>query len=104
MLGMTREAEKQFKSGLKNQNMIILQLYLSKVYVKLDQPNTAIEALNAGLKNFPQETSFLTFLGRIFEMLNNQQKSVEFYKRVLSIESCNLEAVACIASHHFYID
>lgn len=37
-------------------------------------------------------------------MLNDSVKSVEFYKKVLFYESCNLEAVACIASYHFYID
>lgn len=34
----------QFKSALKDNNNIALHLELCKVYVKLDQPNTALEA------------------------------------------------------------
>ena len=37
-------------------------------------------------------------------MLNDSAKAVEYYRKALSIESCNLEAVASIASYHFYTD
>jgi len=37
-------------------------------------------------------------------MLNDSIKAVDLYKRALSVESSNLEAVASIASYHFYTD
>jgi hypothetical protein len=37
-------------------------------------------------------------------MINESEKAVEHYRRVLYYESSNLEAVASIAAYHFYID
>ena len=45
-LGMFRDSEKQLKSSLRDQEMVDTYLYLSKVYVRLDQPLTAIEVFN----------------------------------------------------------
>ena len=42
-LGMYRDSEKQLKSALRDQDMVDTYLYLCKVYVRLDQPLTAIE-------------------------------------------------------------
>lgn len=42
-LGLFRDAEKQFKSSIKQQDMIITYLELCKVYLRIDQPNTALE-------------------------------------------------------------
>ncbi len=36
-LGLFRDAEKQFKSALKQQSMVVLVLELAKVYIRLDQ-------------------------------------------------------------------
>lgn len=43
LLGLYREAEKQFASSLKNQDIIKTQLELARIFIKLDQPLTAIE-------------------------------------------------------------
>ena len=45
-LGLFREAEQQFKSASKQQNMLDTVLLLSKVYVRLDQPLTAVDVYN----------------------------------------------------------
>ena len=42
-LGLYRDAEKQLKSALRDEEIVDTFLYLAKVYVKLDQPLTAIE-------------------------------------------------------------
>ena len=42
-LGLYRDAEKQLKSALRDEEIVDIFLYLAKVYVKLDQPLTAIE-------------------------------------------------------------
>lgn len=41
-LGMFRDAEKQFQSALKQQEMISTYLELSKIPLRLDQPNQAL--------------------------------------------------------------
>ncbi len=42
-LGLHRDAEAQFKSALKHFSTVDMFLYLGKVYVKLDQPNNALD-------------------------------------------------------------
>jgi len=103
-LGLYREAEKQLKSSLKNEDIVKTHLQLAKVFIKLDQPNTALEILGQALNKYPYEISFLIGLARIHDMLNESIKAVDLYKRALSVESSNLEAVASIASFHFYTD
>lgn len=67
-LGMYRDAEKQFKSALKQQEMIDTYLYLAKVYIRLDQPKTAIEVYKQGLEKFPAETYLLLGVARMYEV------------------------------------
>ena len=64
-LGLYRDAEKQLKSALRDEHIVDTYLYLCKVYVKLDQPLTAIEVylkvyytfLYAHILRFCQESS-----------------------------------------------
>ena len=42
-MGMIKDAEKQFSSSLKNQQMITTQIELCKVAIRQDQPLRAIE-------------------------------------------------------------
>ena len=65
---MYRDAEKQLKSALKQEDRVDTYLYLSKVYVRLDQPLTAIETYKQALEKFPGETSLLTGIARIHEV------------------------------------
>ncbi|KAF6028481.1 TTC8 [Bugula neritina] len=103
-LGMFRDAEKQVLSALKQQDMIDCYLLLAKCSVKLDQPLTAVETYKKGLEKFPQDTSLLTGIARIYELLNNITESSVFYKQVLSTDNMNIEAIACIGSNYFYSD
>ncbi|XP_033115930.1 tetratricopeptide repeat protein 8-like [Anneissia japonica] len=103
-LGMYREAEQQFKSALKQQEMVDTYLYLCKVYVRLDQPLTAIEICKQGLEKFPGETTMLTCIARIYEGLMDMINAVKYYKDVLKYDNTHVEAIACIANHHFYSD
>ena len=74
------------------------------MYIKLDQPNTALEIYSKAMNKYPTEISFVIGQARIHEELNDSGKSVELYRRALAIESSNLESVASIASYHFYMD
>ena len=72
-LGMYRDAEKQFKSALKQQEMVDTFLYLCKVYVRLDQPLTAVEVYKQGLQKFVGEASLLTGIARVYEVNFNER-------------------------------
>ncbi|XP_028930189.1 tetratricopeptide repeat protein 8 isoform X3 [Ornithorhynchus anatinus] len=103
-LGMYREAEKQFKSALKQQEMVDTFLYLAKVYFRLDQPLTALNLFKQGLDKFPGEVSLLCGIARTYEEMNNISMAAEYYKDVLKQDNTHVEAIACIGSNHFYSD
>ncbi|XP_060571355.1 tetratricopeptide repeat protein 8-like [Ruditapes philippinarum] len=103
-LGMYRDAEQQLKSALKHQDMIDTYLYLCKVYIRLDQPLTAVDFYKQGLEKFQGETSLMSGIARIYEGLNEMDNAVKFYKDVLRYDNMHVEAIACIATHHFYTD
>lgn len=103
-LGLYRDAERQFKSAMKQQDVIDVYLYLCKVYVRLDQPLTAIEIYKQGLEKFPCETALLTGIARIYEGMNDMVNAVKYYKDVLKHDNTHVEAIACIANYHFYSD
>ncbi|XP_043846179.1 tetratricopeptide repeat protein 8 isoform X2 [Dromiciops gliroides] len=103
-LGMYREAEKQFKSALKQQEMVDTFLYLAKVYISLDQPVTALNLFKQGLDKFPGEVTLLCGIARIYEAMNNISSASEYYKDVLKQDNTHVEAIACIGSNHFYSD
>ena len=44
-LALYRDAEKQYRSSLKDQEMLLTYFDLTKVYLKLDIPNTALDLL-----------------------------------------------------------
>ena len=65
---MYRDAEKQFKSAIAQQEMVDTYLYLCKVYIRLDQPLSAVEVYKQGLLKFPGESALLTGIARIYEV------------------------------------
>ncbi|KAM6133242.1 tetratricopeptide repeat protein 8 isoform 4-T4 [Phoenicopterus ruber ruber] len=103
-LGLYREAEKQFKSALKQQDMVDTILYLAKVYLRLDQPVTALNLFKQGLDRFPGEVTLICGIARIYEEMNNISTAAEYYKDVLKQDNTHVEAIACIGSNHFYSD
>jgi tetratricopeptide repeat protein 8 len=74
------------------------------VFVKLDQPLRALEYYTKGLDKFPKDKSLLTGMARIHEALNDNEQSINYYKNVLKTDNTSVEAIACIATHHFYGD
>ncbi|CAD8112584.1 unnamed protein product [Paramecium sonneborni] len=104
MLGLYREAEKQFESSLKMQEMIKTQLQLAKVYLRIDQPITAIELYKKNSERFPHEISYLIGIARVYDQLNQPEKALPFYQNTLIKDNCNIEAVASLGAQHFYLD
>ena len=55
-------------SALKRNATVDVYLYISKVYVKLDQPLNSIGKLKEGNEKFPFEPSLLQAIARIYEV------------------------------------
>lgn len=89
---------------MRQQDMISLHLELVKVAVRLDQPMRAIELYEKGLELYKHETSFKIGIARIHDLLNDPGKAFNLYKKVLAFDNNNVEAIASIASYHFYTD
>ena len=83
-LGMYRDAEKQFKSAIKQQDFVDTYLYLCKVYVRLDQPVTAVDIYKQGLEKFKGERALLTGIARIYEVIYRP-----FYYEFVNVELIN---------------
>ncbi|XP_073989064.1 tetratricopeptide repeat protein 8 isoform X1 [Rhodnius prolixus] len=103
-LGLTRDAEQQFKSALKQTPSVDAYLRLASLYTKLDQPLNILELCTAGLQLFPNEVMLTTEIARVLEGLNNIPASVKYYRDVLQEDATNVEAIACIATNYFYCD
>ncbi|RLO00357.1 hypothetical protein DYB28_007394, partial [Aphanomyces astaci] len=93
-LGLLREAEKQFDSSLRNQPMVVTYLELAKVYLKLDQPNTALELYAKAKEAFPGDVHVLVGIARVYDMLNDSDHAVEAYKEYDLTLSCFERALA----------
>lgn len=103
-LSMWRDSEKQFKSSIRTQDMISTYLELSKIYLKLDQPNTALDNYMRASEKYSGETHLILGIARVYDALNDLARGVQFYKKVLHYDASNVEAIACLASHSFYSD
>jgi tetratricopeptide repeat protein 8 len=104
---MLRDAEKMFKSALRQQEMIDTFLLLAKVRflhakllkiilkslaflkvcLRLDQPLGALEVYRSGLDKFPNDVSLMTGMARIYEVLGNISLSASYYKKVLGVSN-----------------
>lgn len=76
-------------------------LLMAKAYVILDQPLAAVELYRKGLNKFPNDTVILVGIARIYEELHQLEESFTNYKKVLTYDANNIEAMACMASHFF---
>eukprot|EP00818_Percolomonas_sp_WS_P002291 CAMPEP_0117443152 /NCGR_PEP_ID=MMETSP0759-20121206/4543_1 /TAXON_ID=63605 /ORGANISM="Percolomonas cosmopolitus, Strain WS" /LENGTH=512 /DNA_ID=CAMNT_0005235109 /DNA_START=61 /DNA_END=1599 /DNA_ORIENTATION=+ len=103
-LGLYRDAEKQFKSALRQQDMVVLYLELCKVYLRMDQPNTALEWYAKGSHNHPADTHLILGIARVYDMIDDIDRGIQYYEKVLDNDSSNVEAIACLASNSFYED
>jgi tetratricopeptide repeat protein 8 len=103
-IGMYRDSEKHLISSIQSQASVNAYYLLSHIYIKLDQPMNTITILKKAIDLFSKEPVFHLALGRVYEMLNDEQQSFNHYKLALNLENNNIEAVACIANHYFYED
>jgi len=104
-LGLLRDAEAQFKSSLKQQEMTTTHLQLARVCLRLDQPQAAIEVYRHASEAFaPNEPALLLGAARVHDALLQTEAASTLYRQVLELDAANVEALACLASHSFYQD
>lgn len=104
-LGMLRDAEKQLKSSLADELMVSTVLELVKVYLRMDQPNTAMAAIQMAVERFPApDGALLLSMARIHEMVGSSDLALAAFQRVLDLIPSSVEAIASVASHYFYTD
>ncbi|EFA10327.1 tetratricopeptide repeat protein 8 [Tribolium castaneum] len=101
-LNLIRDAEQQMRSALKQHHHVESFIRLTRIYLRLDQPLSAVEICKAGLEIFPNDVSIMTELARLYENLNETAPSVKFYRSVVIEDAMNTEAIACIGMYHFY--
>ena len=53
---------------------------------------------------FPLEPRMVLGIARIYDMIQNTELAVQYYKQVLVLDASYIEAIACLGAHHFYTD
>lgn len=101
---MIKESERQLQSSLRSQDMIVTHLELAKVYMRRDQAIKTIEVYEKGLESHPYEVHLYTGISRAYEIVNDPKQSNQLCKTVLNFDNTNMEAIATLASYHFYTD
>jgi tetratricopeptide repeat protein 8 len=64
----------------------------------------AIQLYEKGLEIYPNETCLNIGIARIHDLLNDPWNAYNIYKKILGFDNNNVEAIASIASYHFYTD
>lgn len=103
-LGLLRDAEAQFRSSLKQQDMVSSYLQLARVYLRLDQPSAAQEVYSRGREAFPSDVPLLLGSARVHDNMDQGEQASAAYRKALSIDASCVEAIACLASQSFYND
>eukprot|EP00775_Hariotina_reticulata_P012139 gene12139-12277_t len=104
-LGLLRDAEKQFASAAKNQDMLAVTNQRAKVALRWDQPLAALALFKeAAQRQALPDVGLLLGQARIHEALGNQQEALALYQQVLVLDASNVEAIACLAADHFYCE
>jgi len=103
-LGLFREAERQLKSSLRGQDMILTRLELSNVYLRLDMPARALDSLEEARSLHTNQTALLLASARVCDALMKFDVSVDLYRQALRIDASSIEAMASLASRFFYSD
>jgi tetratricopeptide repeat protein 8 len=103
-LGLLREAEKQFRSALRDSESIVAALHVARVCVRMDQPIAALEVLSQSASKHSGDTHLLLAAARIHEAMGELDKAEDMHRRVLVLDPANVEALASLAAHCFYVD
>jgi tetratricopeptide repeat protein 8 len=67
-------------------------------------PNSAMDLLVDASEKFTSDPRLVLGIARIYDMLGNPEKGSNEYKKVLSLDASNIEALASLGAHFFYSD
>lgn len=67
-------------------------------------PASAAETYSRAAETFPGDTHLLLGAARVHDQMNEMEMGTAVYRKVLLLDASNVEAIACLASHHFYGD
>lgn len=101
-MGHPKDAEQLLRNSMTLSAHPDTVLLLARVYIKLDQPEAALEVCRGATARFHNDISLMTQQARILELMGNLTDSVRMYRQVGLADAMNCEALACIAVHHFY--
>lgn len=82
--------------------MVVTHLELAKIYMRRDQAVKTIDVYKKGLESHPFEVHLYTGISRAYEIVNDPSNSNQLCKVVLNFDNTNVEAIATLASYHFY--
>jgi tetratricopeptide repeat protein 8 len=101
-----KDAERLYKSSLKDMDLVETYLALGSIYSKMGQPLNALSIFKKGLEKFQHSNvSLINAIGRIYEEPGNLQsfsESTRFYKLSLNYDAANIEALSSLAGNYFY--
>eukprot|EP00796_Vickermania_ingenoplastis_P000616 gene617-339_t len=75
---------------------------LCKVYIKMDQPLTAMDLYRKAMTENPYDTCIMLCMARLQDELHDPEGAFESFASVLENDSGNVEALACVAAFYFY--
>ena len=77
------------------QESVLSYLELAKVYLRLDQPNTALDTYLKAVDKFPGDIHLLLGIARVYEALNDITNAIAYYKKVRFNLSLFLFLMSC---------
>ncbi|XP_055919549.1 tetratricopeptide repeat protein 8 [Eupeodes corollae] len=77
-------------------------LLLSKMYQKLDQLEQALQLVCSATDKCSYDIALRTEKGRLYELMEKTEESVEVYRIIAKMNPINVEALASIAVNYFY--
>lgn len=103
-MGMLREAEANFNTAFNLQPMVITCLLLAHIYIRMDQPMSALDTYKRGLDHFTGQVCLLNRMARVREALGDISRALRHYKEAVCYDATSVEAVAFVAGKHFHHD
>lgn len=101
-MGLLREAEQRLKTSLQKQEMLLPYLELGKVYIRLDDPKSALDVYECGENVCPSNPMLICASARIYDEMGDSDKAKDKYCEVLAVDASNVEAIASLGAFYFY--
>ncbi|XP_055839092.1 tetratricopeptide repeat protein 8 [Episyrphus balteatus] len=101
-LNHPRKAETYLLRSLRSLAHPDTFLLLSKMYQKMDQLEQALQLISSALDKHSYDIALRTEQGRIYELMNKADDSVQVYRLIVKMNPINVEALASIAVNYFY--